>query len=155
MSHHLLSLAMKQEHSPSSLLHDPLLLLLGFQASHPTVTMPCVYIKQVQCLGHGSLREARGERGQNCLRFRLSWTKRSRIGARGEPRQASCHRRRAGDALDDGAGWRAADGVEDVKRVRKNTLHAIFHRTYLEGGKNEIFRNVTKITYLNILISAK
>lgn len=33
---------------------------------HPTqFTMPCVYIKQVQCLGHGSLREVR--RGQSCL----------------------------------------------------------------------------------------
>lgn len=63
------------------------------------------------------------------------------------PRQALYHRRRAGDALDDGAGWRATDGVKDVKRVWKNTLHAIFHRIYLEGGKNEIFPY-----YLSILI---
>lgn len=55
-----------------------------------------------------------------------------------QPSRASHHRRRAGDALDDGAGWRAADGVEDLKRVRENTLHAIFHGTDLVMVKSEI-----------------
>lgn len=48
---------------------------------------------------------------------------------KGQP--ASYHRGRAGDAVDGGTGWRAADGVKDVKRVWKNALHAIFHRTDL------------------------
>lgn len=55
------------------------------------------------------------------------------------PRLASYHRGGTGDALNGGTGWRAADSVKDVKRVRKNALHAIFHRTDLEervcGGK--------------------
>lgn len=44
--------------------------------------------------------------------------------------------------MDGGTGWRAADGVEDVKRVWKNALHAIFHGTDLEGRKNEIFTTI-------------
>lgn len=44
----------------------------------------------------------------------------------GQVHQALHHWGRAGDALDDGACWRATNGIEDVQRVRQNTLHAVF-----------------------------
>lgn len=65
----------------------------------------------------------------------------------GQPKLPSYHRWRAGYALDSGSGWRATDGVEDMKRVWKNTLHAIFHRTDLKGAKvEEMNERLTNIT---------
>lgn len=39
--------------------------------------------------------------------------------------------------MDGGAGWRATDGVKDVKRVWENALHAVFHRTDLDKEKKD------------------
>lgn len=50
----------------------------------------------------------------------------------GQALRALHHWGRAGDALDDSGSWCATNGIKDVQRVRKSTLHAVFHRTNLK-----------------------
>ena len=55
----------------------------------------------------------------------------------GSPGRGSYHGGGAGDPLDGGAGRGAADGVEDVQRVREDAFHPVFHRTDLGGDGTE------------------